>query len=422
MNQWHYATGAQKHGPVSSAELAELARSGTVTPETLVWRAGMDNWLPLSQVPDAFTSAPGVSSSSTPAGQPVPIVFTGEWTEYFKIWIVNVLLTVVTFGIYAAWAKVRKRRYFCANTRLLGHSFEYLADPKKILIGNLIVAAAFFAYSVTGAISPLIQLPLMLALAVALPWFVVRALTFNARNTAWRGLRFGFGGQYAEAAKVYLLLPILMPFTLGLIYPLIVQRRKKFTVGHHFYSRTAFGFDGETGQIYRIYLKALLFFLPVVVGYGIMLTAIITTLAARGPIQNGQMSPEQIQQIGPMAKLAGLFILAGVPLAFVGTFYLRARMFSYSWNHTFIGHNRFQAAMRARDLLWLQFVNALVTFFTLGLLHPWAAVRTARYQLGCLQLLPRSEMDDFVAAAAPPAGALGESAADLLDFDLGFGA
>ena len=48
------------------------------------------------------------------------IQFTGSGSEYFKIWIVNVLLTIVTLGIYSAWAKVRRLRYFYNNTRFAG--------------------------------------------------------------------------------------------------------------------------------------------------------------------------------------------------------------------------------------------------------------------------------------------------------------
>ena len=42
--------------------------------------------------------------------------FTGNASEYFGIWIVNLLLSIVTFGIYTAWAKVRRLRYFYGNT------------------------------------------------------------------------------------------------------------------------------------------------------------------------------------------------------------------------------------------------------------------------------------------------------------------
>ena len=86
-----------------------------------------------------------------------PIRFTGSAGEYFRIWIVNLFLTVLTLGIYAAWAKVRTRRYLYAHTEVAGSAFEYTANPIAILKGNLIVAGGIFAYSVSDVISPMIS-------------------------------------------------------------------------------------------------------------------------------------------------------------------------------------------------------------------------------------------------------------------------
>ena len=51
------------------------------------------------------------------------------------------LLTLVTLGIYSAWAKVRKTRYFWQNTRLDGHAFDYHGDPRAILLGRIVALA-----------------------------------------------------------------------------------------------------------------------------------------------------------------------------------------------------------------------------------------------------------------------------------------
>ena len=59
--------------------------------------------------------------------------FRGDGFEYFKIWIVNILLTIVTLGIYSAWATVRNHRYFYSNLYLDGNNFSYLAEPMQIL-------------------------------------------------------------------------------------------------------------------------------------------------------------------------------------------------------------------------------------------------------------------------------------------------
>ena len=71
------------------------------------------------------------------------VQFSGETGQFFKIWIVNIVLTILTFGIYSAWAKVRTHRYFYSNTSIEGHQFTYLANPIQILIGRIIAVVLF---------------------------------------------------------------------------------------------------------------------------------------------------------------------------------------------------------------------------------------------------------------------------------------
>ena len=78
--------------------------------------------------------------------------FTGSASEYFRIWIVNLLFTLATLGIYSAWAKVRKKRYFYGSTRFDGDSFDYFASPKAILKGRLVAFAALLLYAFAGAL------------------------------------------------------------------------------------------------------------------------------------------------------------------------------------------------------------------------------------------------------------------------------
>ena len=94
---------------------------------------------------------------SAAAPQAVPFVFTGRGGEYFGIWIVNLLLTIVTFGIYSAWAKVRRMQYFYRNTSLAGASFDYHGDPRAILKGRLIMFVLFVVYNATLQFAPLIR-------------------------------------------------------------------------------------------------------------------------------------------------------------------------------------------------------------------------------------------------------------------------
>lgn len=426
---WFYEVDRQQRGPVTDDEFNRLVQTGAVRAETLVWREGWPDWRPWGVVSVAPTSGAGAAPPPIGAGpsaaepqpetrEPLPIVFSGSGGEYFRVWIVNVLLTVVTLGIYAAWAKVRTRRYFYANTSLAGHAFEYLANPKRILIGNLIVVGAFVLFNVAGTISPLLQIPLMLGIAVAVPWVIVKSMLFNARNSAWRGLRFGFTGTYGEALVVFVLLPLAVPLTLGLLWPYVVQRRREWMTRAHRFGATPFGFNGEAGDVYLIYVKAALFFIAPVITYLIVMTmGVGAAMVGHG---TGGEAAVGAAMMGLSVVMPVLFF-AGAISFFAGTCFLRARMFTFAWSHSSVGPHRFTAAMRARDLMGLQIVNLLVTVISLGLAWPWVAARTARFQLSRIALIPGGSLDDFVGAAQPEAGALGEAAGDFLDFDIGFG-
>jgi GYF domain 2/Domain of unknown function (DUF4190) len=52
MAQWYYGSSAGQHGPVEENELRAMIASGGVGPQTLVWRDGMSDWMPLQNVPE----------------------------------------------------------------------------------------------------------------------------------------------------------------------------------------------------------------------------------------------------------------------------------------------------------------------------------------------------------------------------------
>src|SRR5215467_5894425 len=168
----------------------------------------------------------------------LPIEFTASTGEYFRIWIVNLALTVLTLGIYSAWAKVRKRRYFYGHTRIDGEGFEYRANPIAILKGRLIAVALFAAFYAVSHYAPLWIFPLYLLLLIAGPWLVVRSLAFNAYNTAWRNVRLSFSGTYKQCVKLVLGYALLSIVTLGLAYPFMRRRLMEFAVLHHSYGTT----------------------------------------------------------------------------------------------------------------------------------------------------------------------------------------
>lgn len=225
-----------------------------------------------------------------------PVVFTGRTSEYFGIWIVNLLLSIMTLGIYSAWAKVRRKKYFYHNTLIDGVGFDYHANPIAILKGRVIAFVLYMIFLYAPQfLSPEIGLGvsgvLSILLFIAIPWIVVRGLKFNARNSSHRGLRFDFDGQYGKAALLFVGFPILFGSVIALVIfaivklastmiaglvgpllvlaalavyiPFIMQRQQQFVVNHHKFGTTNFEMKAKMKDFFMIFLKLFLVVLAV---------------------------------------------------------------------------------------------------------------------------------------------------------------
>jgi uncharacterized membrane protein YjgN (DUF898 family) len=127
--------------------------------------------------------------------------FNGTAREYFRIWIVNLCLTILTLGIFSAWAKVRKKRYSYSHTILGGTPFQYLGRPIPILKGRLIAAMGFLVYYMSSHFATSWFPYILLAGSIVAPWVVVRSAAFNARYSAFRNMTFHFDAGYLDALK-----------------------------------------------------------------------------------------------------------------------------------------------------------------------------------------------------------------------------
>lgn len=343
------------------------------------------------------------------AASVMPFRFTGSGGEYFRIWIVNLFLSIITLGIYSAWAKVRRNRYFYGNTRLGNAGFDYLADPKAILRGRLIAVAVFAVYSVVTNFWPLTTFAFMLAFMVAVPWVIVRSLVFRARNTAFRNVRFNFTGGYGEAIKVFILWPLLIVFTLGLIFPYVDYRQKKLIVANSAYGTTPFAFNARVGEFYKIYGKALLIVLAM------LAVVTVITVSMAGALK-GAVAPEGGATAATMAMPIVMGVLSAAMYLFLFAF-VGARVPNAVYNSTRLEGHALRSNLRARDLFMLYFTNTLGIVFTLGLFIPWAQVRMARYRAERTQFLPQGDLERFVAASQAKVASTGEEMGEM--FDLG---
>lgn len=324
-----------------------------------------------------------------------PFEFRGDGFEFFKIWIVNLLLTILTLGIYSAWAKVRTNRYFYSNMYLAGSPFQYLAKPMQILIGRLIAVAAFVIYSVAASFYPLVGAGLALLLFVAIPFLVVRSLMFSARMSAWRNVQFRFNGGYGEAFLVLYVWPLAGMLTLGILYPYAALKMNEYIVDNSSYGTAGFAFDAGYLDYAKIFLIALF-------GFGITFGA---AFAVGGGISDGEPNP-----------LMFVVLALGYGVTFV---LVRMLMINLYYNSSTLDRHELDAGLEFGSYFVTCATVFFLTIITLGLYLPAGKVRLTKYVADHMEFIAVGSIDHFVAGERDAVSALGEEFGEVFDFDIG---
>ena len=335
--------------------------------------------------------------------------FHGSGSDYFRIWIVNMLFTILTLGIYSAWAKVRTKRYFYGNTELAGDRFEYLASPIAILKGRLIAVAALLAYTFAGYISIAAGWITFALLLLLIPVFVVQSLRFNTSNSAWRGVRFGFDGDIVEAYKPYLVWPIVGVVTLGLAYPYALLQANRFQFNNYRFGTTNSTTSVTAGGFYGIGIGV--FFAAILAGFlAVLVDNAVLSLIEMAGLDELAESPESISLITTLSTLL-VFYVCVVAL-------YQAMYYRLIFNRVEIGGNRVQNSISIEYILVI-LSNSVLIILTLGFYYPWAAVRRARYLFSNMRLEAR-DLDSFTAGEFDHISAQGEEVGEAFDLGIGF--
>ena len=335
--------------------------------------------------------------------------FTGSGSEYFRIWIVNLLLTIVTLGIYSAWAKVRRTRYFYDSTRVAGSSFDYHGNPVAILKGRIITVAFFAAYNLAFKFSALAGFVMMAFLMLVMPWLIWKSIQFKLYNSSYRSIRFGFGGTLGKVYKVYLLFPILAFFSVYLLAPLAHQRIKKFQHEESRFGATPFSFQGTVGGFYKTYLIGFLILVAGAIVIGIVFSGAVMGIIAAG-------SRKQANPAAIISFTIFIFVLYAWMLLIFPIFLTMIQ--NLIWNSTKLGAHQFKSEMKWGKMTFIVVTNIIGIFLTLGLFTPFAQIRSMKYRIESMSLLPHDSLDNFIADTQAHTSATGEGMADLLGFDL----
>lgn len=369
------------------------------------------------------------------------IEFTGSGSEYFRIWIVNLLLLMVTFGIYYPWAKVRRLRYFYGNTLVGGEPLGFHADPTKLLKGYLLVGLLFMLYSAAGKFSATAGFIAFLIVAALWPALLKSAMQFRMANTSWRGLRFRFKGSLGDAYRAVLPLfapglvilaaltqvadpekpPVWYLQVLGVVLlvslvvgPWLLWNLKRYQHNHYALASLQTTFKATLGSFYTLFFKIIgVTVVPLLLPAGIA-GAILYAMKTSGTLTRSST--------GLVIMIAVLGIFAGLmAMVIVVKPYATARFQDLVWTRTGNTSLRFISRLRFRSLLWVTLKNWLLIVLTLGLYWPFAAVALARIRLQAVTVKTRVSPDTLLSMAGAVEGdAAGEAGGDLFGLDIGF--
>lgn len=375
------------------------------------------------------------------------IRFTGKGSEYFRIWIVNLLLTIVTLGIYFPWAKVRKLRYFYGNTLVGGDPLDFHGDPKKMLRGYLLVGVLLLLYSFAGQFSVLAGVVAVVAVLLLAPALIRAAMRFRLANTSWRGLRFHFTGTTGDAYRLLLwaFLPLALFVLSALIWspepgqedkmsltgivvilllmlvafawsPFMLWALKRFQHGNLALGEERTKFSAGPGRFYALSLK--------VFGCTVVVTMMLGLfMAIIGNVTGGfgSLAPEPGTPPAPPSA----WFLFGL---FAGYIFMITAIFAFSqtftqnlvWPSTASPSIRFRSELAWQRMLGVSFMVLLLSILTLGLYLPYGAIRLAKLRLEAVTVESARNPDELVATFAADQDATGDVAGDLFGFDIGF--
>lgn len=362
---------------------------------------------------------------STPPDEPYQydFYFYGTGSEYFRIWIVNLLFTIITLGIYSPWAKVRRLRYFYGNTELNDESFDFTANPKRILIGRLIAIGVYLAISVLGEFSPVIAAVGGLLIMALFPWLVRSTLRFRARNSQYKNVRFAFVGSLLGAYMLFGLVIFANLLITGVGYvavnaqmvgtgvgifligfallaPFAWRLFKSYQFDNTQFGEMAFTWHASMLDVYKAVL--------IPIGIAILISIGGVVMAGLGGVIGSDFGVVVVLAVIGMY----LMVLLILPL-------IQACLHKVVWDNLTIGESEFVLnEFSIFRFAFIQFTNFLLIGLTLGLFTPWAAVRLHRYKTETLSLVSYENFDEIITPQMVEESALGEEIADVFDIDV----
>ncbi len=326
---------------------------------------------------------PKEAETTPPPTQPPPpptrrFSFYGEGGSLFGIHIVNMLLALLTFGLYYFWGKVKALKYVYGQAEFDGDRFAFHGTGKELFLGWLrafpVILLLYFFPQILALVweSEVAQIVgaivLVAGIFVIIPIAQIGSWRYRLSRTSWRGIRFSFRGRTKKYLGLYLKGLLLTILSLGFYSPVMMVELLRYQYGNTYFGNTKLRFHARAIEIFPAFILS--------------------------------------------------WVLSMFTLGF-HNFWYQAELARYFWSHTTFATSRMRCHVTGGGLLWLTLSNGLLVLCTLGLAFPWIQVRTTRYWLENIYL--ENDLDlAVVEQDAQQVSAAAEGMADFLDLPIGF--
>ena len=347
-----------------------------------------------------FTKNKEKSKNEIRALSKTKVLFKGNVRDYYSIWITNILLMVITLGIYSPWAKVRNMKYFYQNTFIDGHNFDYTAKPIQILKGRIIAVTVLLLYSLLVSIFNFFSIILPIAIVFLTPWLINQSMRFNMRVTSYRNIKFNFLGSYFESFTRFILYPIVVVLTLYIAAPRVHKSINNYIINNTEFGSKKFITDQKTSAYYNaLSLSGLFIVLMIICMYFVAYIL---------GIKNGET----------LAIISvGLYIAL-----FVSAPIYQSQIRNSIYNNSYIDKTAyFKSSLTARGYTFLVITNVFLVIATLGLAIPWVKIRNAKYFAHLTNVYFDTGVDSIIQQETKDGSVLADEIGDAFDIDVSLG-
>jgi uncharacterized membrane protein YjgN (DUF898 family) len=281
----------------------------------------------------------------------LPFVFSGTGSEYCKIWLVNLLVSLLSAGILYPWAQVRSLRYFYQHTRLDNIEFQCASNPQKIFLVQFLLVAYLAALIYSFIYAHFYFVVGMIFLLAAFPFYWFKRSQLLCKDSSYYDVNFIQKTTLRDAYVMVLGWPLLVVLSAGLIAPYAAYKMQQYWAKTKSLGNYAFSFNAKPSQ------------------YFVLLPSLVMAECVSFMCWHWKQ----------YLAVWGIAIIIAVVWLLV---FLRWRvaLVNLRWNGVQFGLGYFQCNWSLRTYTKLLITNFLLCSVTLGFYWPWAKVHSAKYK------------------------------------------